>query len=258
MHTTYAISRTNARRLAWTLAVPMILAWPVLSAGDARALQFSEARIFFELNATDRDVGVHVALDAQSWSQVSVTGPNGRIIQIVPQGNLANIGLTELLFEGEEPSLDEVPFAQFLILVPAGNYIFNGMTTGGQVLRSSDKLTTAIPCPVEIVSPPEDEEAEADPLVISWEPAPGTFNPDTGNCDTGKNVNLVGYQVAVGVEKAPGGLHRSFEADVPPGVTSLTVSPEFLEGGSEYKVEVLAIEASGNKTITEREFDIDG
>jgi hypothetical protein len=32
---------------------------------------------------------------------------------------------------------------------------------------------------------------------------------------------------------------------------SVTVRPEFLEPGAEYKFEVLAIEAGGNQTITE-------
>ncbi len=37
----------------------------------------------------------------------------------------------------------------------------------------------------------------------------------------------------------------------------MTVPPEFMDPGTEYKYEVLAIEASGNQTITEREFETD-
>jgi hypothetical protein len=45
-----------------------------------------------------------------------------------------------------------------------------------------------------------------------------------------------------------------FSADLPASVTSLTVPSEFLESGIEYKLEVQAIEASGNQTLTEMSF----
>jgi len=41
----------------------------------------------------------------------------------------------------------------------------------------------------------------------------------------------------------------------PPTVTQLTVSPEFLVPGTSYEFEILAIEASGNSTISVGEFD---
>ena len=41
-------------------------------------------------------------------------------------------------------------------------------------------------------------------------------------------------------------------------MTSVTIPPEFMEPGMDYKVEVLAREESGNKTITEVEFETEG
>jgi hypothetical protein len=236
------------------LSVPALLAtaavaWTLVPASPGAAAQFSEADIFFELNATDRDVGVHVALDAQSWRQVGIDGPNGRTIDITPRGSLAVVGLTELFFEGEEPSLDEVPFSQFLLLVPQGIYVFTGVTTGGQVLRSSDKLTTALPCPVALDEPEADDQG----LVIVWQPAPGTFNPDTENCDSQRPVQLVAYELVVEVVDRQGGLARVLSMDLPPDATRARVPAEFLEGAQALKVELLAIESSGNRTITERE-----
>jgi hypothetical protein len=38
-----------------------------------------------------------------------------------------------------------------------------------------------------------------------------------------------------------------------PNVTKVTVPPEFLEPNTDYKFEVLAIEAGGNQSITEGE-----
>jgi hypothetical protein len=43
--------------------------------------------------------------------------------------------------------------------------------------------------------------------------------------------------------------------NLPPDVTSLTVPPEFLLPGASYEFEILAIEVSGNSTISTGEFD---
>jgi hypothetical protein len=47
---------------------------------------------------------------------------------------------------------------------------------------------------------------------------------------------------------------RVFSVNLQPTVTEVTVSPEFLQPNADYIVEVLAIEASGNQTISEGEF----
>ena len=42
--------------------------------------------------------------------------------------------------------------------------------------------------------------------------------------------------------------------DLPASATSVSVPPEFLEPDTEYKFEILVLEVSGNKTITESFF----
>lgn len=250
------------RRLALLLVAPAILAWPVLASSPAAAIEFDEADIFFELNATDRDVGVHVSLDAESWKELRIDGPGAkRIAEVSPRGNLGKVGLTELFFEGEEPSLVEVPFWRFLQMVPAGTYTFLGTTVGGQPLRSTDRLTTDIPCPVPVVSPQADEEVPVEALVIKWRAAPGVYNPDTRRCDAARDVGLVGYQVIVDVENDERGINRQLVVELPPKATQLSVTSGFLRAaaelsGTEFSLEILAIEDSGNKTITERNFDV--
>ncbi len=64
-------------------------------------------------------------------------------------------------------------------------------------------------------------------------------------------MNIVGYQVLV-VEE--GTTTRTLSVDLPASTRQLTVPPEFLQPGTEYKVEVLAIESSGNQTLTEKSF----
>jgi hypothetical protein len=47
---------------------------------------------------------------------------------------------------------------------------------------------------------------------------------------------------------------RVFSADLPATATELPVPAEFVQPGTVYKVEVLAIEAGGNQTLTELTF----
>ncbi len=67
---------------------------------------------------------------------------------------------------------------------------------------------------------------------------------------------IVGYEIIVGCEVPD---FVDFAAKVGSDVTSVTVSPEVLdqEDADECKWEVLAIEESGNQTISETEFAIE-
>jgi hypothetical protein len=47
---------------------------------------------------------------------------------------------------------------------------------------------------------------------------------------------------------------RTFSVDLPVTVTSVTVPAEFLQPGTSYKFEVLAVANNGNQTITESTF----
>jgi len=47
---------------------------------------------------------------------------------------------------------------------------------------------------------------------------------------------------------------RVFSVNLSSAITNVTVSPEFIQGNAEYAFEVLAIEASGNQTISEGTF----
>jgi hypothetical protein len=248
-------------RGAWPLGAA--LAGILLMGLPVRAIEFAEADIFFELNATARDLGVHVSLDADNWRELRIRRPDGQqLIQISPRGSLAQIGLTELFFEGAEPSLLQVPFSRFLSRVPAGVYTFLGTTTEGQSLHSSDRLTTDIPCPVAVLTPQPDEPVEVGEVVVSWRAAPGVYNPDTRRCNTARDVGLVGYQLIVEVVNEARDFVRHLAIDLPPGQRQLHIPTGFLlQGarlpGTEFKLEVLAIEDSGNKTITEGEFEVE-
>jgi hypothetical protein len=203
--------------------------------GAAQKVQLAVARIFIEFNHTDNDLGFHVFLDGEDWRTLKIIHPNGNtIFEVEGKGGFGDLGMTELFFEGAEPSLDEVPLEVLLGLFPEGKYRFEGETAAGEDLVGMATLTHKIPGAPVIVSPKEGETVDsAQPVVIDWDPVP---DPQGGK--------ITGYQVIV----------ESFSITLPATKTRVTVPPEFLEPGKEYPFEVLAIEAGGNQTITASSF----
>jgi hypothetical protein len=63
-------------------------------------------------------------------------------------------------------------------------------------------------------------------------------------------VEITGYRAIVTRESPL----RIFSVDLPGSARKVTVPAEFLERGVEYKLEVQAIEKSGNQTLTEIAF----
>jgi hypothetical protein len=210
-----------------------------------QAIAFDEAQIFFEENATDGDLGIQFFLDGEAWSQVMILRPDGEIVlDIGVKGNAGRIGLTELFSESSEPPFTTLPRAEFLARFPAGQYSFLGKTVDGKSLAGTATLTHNIPAAPKIVAPAKDAVVDASqPLVIRWDPVP---NP------AGSTIEA--YQVIVEKdedEERP----RTLVIDMAKTDTTLTLAPGFLDPGKDYKVEVLAIEKGGNKTITEVGFE---
>ena len=69
----------------------------------------------------------------------------------------------------------------------------------------------------------------------------------------GGPVDITGYEVIVTkeVEDDPNGFSRpTYDVHIPPTVNRLRVPAVFLEADTVYELEVLALEVSGNQTIT--------
>lgn len=214
----------------------------VVAPQQLRAERLDDATIIIEINDTDGDAGVQIFLDGEAWAEMRVLDPDrNTILDIRATGSIGIQGITELFFESAEPSFDEQPLSELLALFPEGRYKFRGVTTEGVDLKGGAKLTHALPAGPALVSPQEDQEdVDHENTVVEWilvaDPA---------------GSRIVGYEVIVEREE-PSLL--VFSADVGPTTTSVTVPPEFMLPGTDYKYEVLAIEASGNQTISEREF----
>ena len=205
--------------------------------GWAAQIPFSKAKIIFEFNSTGQDLGIQVSLDGDPWNEVKIVDPNGRtILEVEAKGRLKTFGLTELFAESNEPNFEDVSKEEILARFPEGVYKFFGKTTEGDTLKGTAKLTHNIPDGPEIASPLEGDVVDPNNTFISW-------NAVT----TPLGINIVGYQVIVERTDAL----RTFDVKLPATATQVTVPPEFLEPGTQYKFEVLAIEKGGNQTITE-------
>ena len=113
-------------------------------------------------------------------------------------------------------------------------------------------LTHDIPAPPKIVAPKVVDEEKADQSKV---PASGTtvrWRPVTETLD-GKPVKIAGYEVTVTDEEYtdPSALSQpEYDVHVRPDVRSLDVPDGFLQPGRLYELEVIAIEESGNQTIS--------
>jgi hypothetical protein len=227
------------------VAVLILTLGATASAGDV--VELDEAEIFFEENATDGDLGIQIFLDGEPWRRVRVISPEGRTIFYVRNGgSVGEIGSTEVFTESAEPGYeDEQERQAFLDLFPEGEYRFLGLTLEGHVLVGTAELTHDLPDAPEILSPEEDEDVDPDKdFSIEWETVDDPDPPDSV---------IEAYQIVVEKDEDNERL-RVYSVDMLSTDTSVTVPSEFFEAGKNYKVEVLAIETSGNKTIKEVPF----
>ena len=212
-----------------------------IGAAPSQAVPFEIAKLYIEYNQTADDLGFHVSLDGEDWKKLDITSPAGhKIFKVSGKAGYAQLGMTELFFEGAEPTLSEFPLDELLALFPEGIYEFEGRTVDNVTIDGAATLSHAVPNgPANAVA----TFTAPSSLVVSWDPVtthPAGF-PDLP-------ISIVSYQVLV----------DPFEVVVPAGVTSLTVSPEFAAslGSGPHPFEVLAIDVSGNQSITEGTFTV--
>lgn len=214
-----------------------------------------EAKLNIEHNATDLDTGFQGAIDSEGWKDLTLTGPQGKVLRISGLGKLGELGLTELFFESVEPENADVPIADMLAMLPEGDYIMkgrgmeNGERTG--TTEGTAWLTHNIPAGPVLLLPVEESVVSTNgDLLMSWTPVTKTI--------AGRNVKIISYQLIVEKISDPHphmiGKMNSLSMYLPASVTSMRVPKEFLESGADYDWEVLAIEESGNQTLSSGKF----
>jgi hypothetical protein len=225
-----------------SLAMSLLVAGSSSAGKAAKPVRLADATVIVELNATDGDAGLQVFLDGEPWRAMKVSAPNGRtILDLQTRGRLRGYGLTELFSESSEPSFDVFPLAKFKALFPPGRYTFAGTTVKGKRVTGVARLSHAIPDGPKITSPASGARIDRSEVVARWN---AVRSP--------RKIVIKGYRAIVTREDPL----RVFSADLPATATSVTIPSEFLEPGTEYKLEVQAIARSGNQTLTEVAFRV--
>jgi len=224
------------------------------NSGSGNVIPLKEAKLNIEHNAKDKDTGFQGFIDSEGWNMITLTGPDGKVLEFKAKGKLGSLGLTELFFETVEPANADVPIAEVLKTLPEGNYVFQGSAI--EVGEKKGKtigtawLTHDIPEGPVLLSPAEDAVVPVDEdLLVSWSPVDETIE--------GSDVNIISYQLIIEKDETP---HqhmigkRGLSMYLPASVTEIPIPKEFLEPGTDYKWEVLAIEESGNQSLTSSQF----
>jgi hypothetical protein len=215
--------------------------------------KIASSKLIIEYNATDDDIGVHGAFDDHGWKSLCVFDPTGRLVlDVGPRGQLRDLTMAGIFFESREPPASEFSFADLAAAFPEGQYTVRGESFDGTILVGAATFTHDVPAAPVITSPviADDPKTIAttvsvDDLAISWDEVNSTVG--------GAPVDITGYEVIItkDVDDDPNGFSRpTYDVHVGPTVHSLPVPAEFFEPDTVYELEVLALEVSGNQTIS--------
>lgn len=231
-------------------AAPMLVI-----ASDHEEPELDEAQLYFELNDTDGDLGIHGKADGDAWKRMVIEGPEGdmerTLLRINTSSGLRRQGLTELFFESSEPTFGELNPEVFFNRFLEGVYEWEGLTLDNQVIEGEIYLSQVIPAAPVVASvggrdenPGFDEEGDK----ICWE----VNNTNRGvtiewEAVTESHFDKWSNGAVLGEEKLPLGnggdievLYYEFVAEIdgteykstaliPPGVNEWTIPEEFID-----------------------------
>jgi hypothetical protein len=208
----------------------------------SKPIPLAAATLIVEVNGTDGDAGLQFFLDGEPWRSMTISDPTRRVIvDVDAEGRLKDWGLTELFSESNEPPFDEVPLAEFNKRFPEGIYKFVGTTVEGERSVGKARLSHDIPNGPEITSPADGAEVPRTNVVARWT---ASAQPP--------GIDIVGYRVIVTREDPL----RVYSVDLPASANRVPIPSEFLESGTEYELEIQAIEESGNWTFSTSFFTV--
>jgi len=231
----------------------------LLGAPAAVAAELSEAELFFELNDTDEDLGIHASIDGGPYTRLEIDDTRDRTILVVTaQGRLAKQGLTQLFLESAEPNFEDLSPEAFFARFPEGVYEIEARAQTGEELEAEVELSHVLAAPpdgVTVAGLPAAEDCDAenlpvvsgDPVVIDWQPVTES-HPEVGESG---DVEIVRYQFFVEQGDV------KFAVDLPPTVTEFLVPSEFIALGGTLKFEIIARTATGNNTAIENCFIVE-
>jgi len=235
-------------------------------------IPLEEAELFFELNDTDGDLGIHGFADGDAWKELEIEGPNGReLMEIDVKSKLKRQGVTELFFESAEPCFRfdaeecDDPFDTDVFFderFPEGVYKIEVELLDGDERESEVYLSHVIPAaPVVFdVGGADDPEEEGDcwgvingavDVLVDWIPVTKS-HADLGT-HTGDDLvdnEVINYQFVAEID----GTYVESSTIVSPGITAWTIPGEFI--ALALGVEVEDDETELLKLVDEIKFEI--
>ena len=219
---------------------------------DSKGTQpFEQAALFFELNNTDGDLGIHASLDGAPWTSLQIVRPgSGALVDITARRALAMQGLTEFSFESAEPSFEALTPKALFQRFPEGRYDIVGRGLEGGRLSSTVTLSHVMPAPPGNILLNGMKAAERcggspvtvkAPVKIDWDPVTRS-HPEIG---ANGAVEITRYQLFVE------GIETNLSVDLPPAVTEFDVPRSVTRVDETLKFEIIARSANGNNTAVE-------
>ncbi len=226
-------------------------------------IPFDEAELFFELNDTDGDLGIHGKIDGEEWKRLEIEDPYERqMMYLKAKGRLKRQGVTELFFESAEPDFDELDPRLFFRRFPQGIYEIEGVTLDGEELESEVYLSHVIPAAPDNVTvnglaAAEDCDSEELPVVsapvtLAWSPVTESHE-ELGQPG---DIEVRYYEVVVEVDESD----FKVTSLIPGSITEWQVADDdffTLSEEGEYKFEILVRDENGNKSAIESCFIVE-
>ena len=144
------MKRTQTRHGVLFSTALLVLASVIPVWAEEPEIPFDVAKVFFQLNDTDGDLGFHAFIDGEPWKNLEIESPDERtLLDIRTRSKLRLQGLTELRFESAEPTFDELDPSEFFSRFPEGIYEVEAETLEGDELESEVEISHVLPAPPE-------------------------------------------------------------------------------------------------------------
>ena len=230
----------------------------VAGAVFAEEEEWDEAELFFELNNTDGDLGIHANIDGGPWTHLQINDARDKtILRIVARGRLRRQGMTQLQWESAEPPFDELTPAEFFRRFPEGTYEIEGQTTDGGELESEVEISHVLAAPPGNITVNGQSAAESCdaamlpqvslPVMVDWDEVTES-HPEIGT--PGVPVEISRYQFFVERDDV------KISVDLGSDTTEFPIPDAFLSEAGIWKYEIIARTDGGNNTAVETCFEL--
>jgi hypothetical protein len=233
------------------LVTMAIAALALAAAAPVWGLELTETELYFELNDSAGDLGIHSSIDGGPYVRLEIDDPRDRkILWMGAQGRLARQGMTQFFLESAEPRFSELSPAAFFRRFPEGDYEIEATDRDGQEFEATVALShvmAARPGHIEAAGVPAVNcdapvlPVIAAPILIDWDPVSHS-HPTVGKPGP---VEIDRYQLFVEVEGV------KFGIDLTPEMTEFGIPAEVLAVGGHLKFEIIARTSTGNNTAVE-------